>query len=50
MNLFWVFAAVAPLAFASLIAFAAHIDPLSGHWRAPGDKHRDSHMTSAQDG
>jgi hypothetical protein len=33
MDFLWVFAAVAPLAIASLIAFAAHIDPVSGHWR-----------------
>jgi len=36
MDLLWVFAAVAPLAVGSLVAFAAHIDPLSGHWRPPG--------------
>ncbi|CAL8473435.1 MULTISPECIES: hypothetical protein [Caballeronia] len=36
MDLLWVFAAVAPLAVGSLVAFAAHIDPLSGHWRTPG--------------
>jgi len=35
MNLLWAFAAIAPLALASLVAFAAHIDPLSGRWRAP---------------
>ncbi|WP_162064596.1 hypothetical protein [Burkholderia sp. THE68] len=35
MNLLWAFAAVAPLGVASLVAFAAHIDPLSGHWRTP---------------
>ena len=40
MNLLWVFAAVAPLAVASLVAFAAHIDPLSGHWRAPRSRFR----------
>ncbi|SAK81569.1 hypothetical protein AWB77_04094 [Caballeronia fortuita] len=33
MDLLWIFAAVAPLAVAALIAFAAHIDPVSGHWR-----------------
>lgn len=40
MDLLWIFAAVAPLAVASLVAFAAHIDPLSGHWRtwAPKDR------------
>ncbi|MDR5757618.1 hypothetical protein [Caballeronia sp. LZ035] len=37
MNLLWVFAVVAPLGLASLFAFAARIDPLSGHWRAPSD-------------
>ncbi|GJH28463.1 hypothetical protein [Caballeronia novacaledonica] len=36
MDLLWVFAAVAPLAVGSLVAFAAHIDPLSGHWRTLG--------------
>jgi len=36
MDLLWVFAAVAPLAVGSLVAFAAHIDPMSGHWRTPG--------------
>jgi hypothetical protein len=39
MDLLWVFAAVAPLAVASLVAFAAHIDPLSGHWRRPAAKY-----------
>ncbi|VXC26291.1 conserved exported hypothetical protein [Burkholderia sp. 8Y] len=34
MNLLWVFAAVAPVALASLFVFAAHIDPASGRWRA----------------
>ena len=38
MDLLWVFAAVASLAVGSLVAFAAHIDPLSGHWRTPGAK------------
>jgi hypothetical protein len=41
MNLLWIFAAVAPLAVASLIAFAAHIDPLSGHWRTPRARRRE---------
>ncbi|WP_268811019.1 DUF2147 domain-containing protein [Caballeronia glebae] len=40
MNLLWIFAAVAPLAVASLIAFAARIDPLSGHWRTRARKDR----------
>lgn len=35
MNWLWIFVALCPLAFALLIAFAAHIDPLSGRWRAP---------------
>jgi hypothetical protein len=30
MNLLWVFAAVAPVALASLFGFAARIDPASG--------------------
>ncbi|BBP96851.1 hypothetical protein BSFA1_19800 [Burkholderia sp. SFA1] len=38
MNLLWLFSAVAPLAVASLVAFAAHIDPLSGHWRTRRSK------------
>ena len=38
MDLLWVFLVVAPLALALLIAFAAHIDPLSGRWRTPGFK------------
>jgi len=38
MNLLWIFAAVAPIAVASLFAFASHIDPLSGHWRTPAPK------------
>jgi hypothetical protein len=41
MDLLWVFLVVAPLALALLIAFAAHIDPLSGRWRTPGFKRRD---------
>jgi hypothetical protein len=40
MDLLWVFLVVAPLALALLIAFAAHIDPLSGRWRTPGFKRR----------
>ncbi|WP_216858889.1 hypothetical protein [Caballeronia novacaledonica] len=38
MDLLWIFAGVAPLAVASLVAFAAHIDPLSGRWRAPSSR------------
>ncbi|WP_157695784.1 hypothetical protein [Caballeronia hypogeia] len=41
MNLLWVFAAVAPLALASLFAFAAHIDPLSGRWRSSSATRRE---------
>ena len=49
MNLLWVFAVIAPLGLASLFAFAAHIDPLSGHWRTSDDKHADDDITSASD-
>jgi hypothetical protein len=34
MHLIWIFIALCPFALAALIAFAAHIDPLSGRWRA----------------
>ncbi|SAK55480.1 hypothetical protein AWB75_02013 [Caballeronia catudaia] len=47
MNLLWVFAAFAPLALASLVAFAAHIDPLSGHWRTPRPKDRKDETADA---
>jgi membrane associated rhomboid family serine protease len=33
MILLWICLAVCPVAIALLIAFAAHIDPLSGRWR-----------------
>jgi hypothetical protein len=49
MNLLWVFAVIAPLGLASLFAFAAHIDPLSGHWRTSDDKHADDDITRASD-
>ena len=49
MDLLWIFAALAPLGLASLFAFAAHIDPLSGHWRTREDKHRDDESASASD-
>ncbi|MDR5751098.1 MULTISPECIES: hypothetical protein [unclassified Caballeronia] len=35
MHLLWIFIALCPFALAALVAFAAHIDPLSGHWQAP---------------
>jgi hypothetical protein len=41
MTLLWVFVIVAPLGLASLFAFAARIDPLSGHWRTPDDSLRE---------
>ncbi|SAK55197.1 hypothetical protein AWB81_01349 [Caballeronia arationis] len=34
MHLLWIFIALCPFAFAALVAFAAHINPLSGHWQA----------------
>ncbi|SAL79701.1 hypothetical protein AWB68_05694 [Caballeronia choica] len=34
MNLLWIFLALCPVGLVSLIGFAAHIDPLSGRWRA----------------
>lgn len=34
MHLLWIFIALCPFALAALVAFAAHIDPLSGHWQA----------------
>jgi hypothetical protein len=33
MTSLWIFLFVCPLALGSLLAFASHIDPLSGHWR-----------------
>ncbi|OTP73595.1 hypothetical protein PAMC26577_18140 [Caballeronia sordidicola] len=33
MTALWIFLAVCPLAMASLLVFASHIDPLSGRWR-----------------
>ncbi|MDR5737924.1 MULTISPECIES: hypothetical protein [unclassified Caballeronia] len=47
MNLLWVFAAVAPVAIASLVAFAARIDPLSGHWRTRARERRDGGPSDA---
>ncbi|MDR5779907.1 hypothetical protein QCE63_10780 [Caballeronia sp. LZ065] len=47
MNLLWVFAVVAPLGLASLFAFAARIDPLSGHWRAPAAPVPEDHAMAA---
>ncbi len=34
------FALIAPFAFGLLFLFAAHIDPLSGRWRAPFARRR----------
>jgi hypothetical protein len=34
MKLLWIFLALCPIGLVSLIGFAAHIDPLSGRWRA----------------
>ncbi|MEZ2351353.1 hypothetical protein [Caballeronia sp. RCC_10] len=47
MNLLWVFAAVAPVALASLVAFAAHIDPLSVRWRTRAGRRRDGEPSEA---
>jgi hypothetical protein len=33
MTSLWIFLAVCPIALGSLLVFASHIDPLSGHWR-----------------
>ena len=33
MTSMWIFLALCPLALGSLLVFASHIDPLSGHWR-----------------
>jgi hypothetical protein len=33
MTSFWIFLGICPIALGSLLAFASHIDPLSGHWR-----------------
>lgn len=47
MTLLWVFAAIGPVALASLVAFAAHIDPLSGHWRSLNFKGRKRETSGA---
>jgi hypothetical protein len=49
MNLLWVFAVVAPLGLASLFAFAARIDPVSGHWRTPADTLPEDDAMAASD-
>jgi hypothetical protein len=33
MTSLWIFLAICPIALGSLLVFASHIDPLSGHWR-----------------
>jgi hypothetical protein len=33
MTALWIFLAFCPVALTSLVAFASHIDPLSGRWR-----------------
>jgi hypothetical protein len=33
MTSLWIFLAICPIALGSLLAFASHIDPLSGRWR-----------------
>ena len=33
MTSFWIFLGICPIALGSLLAFASHIDPLSGRWR-----------------
>jgi hypothetical protein len=33
MTSLWIFLALCPLVLGSLLAFASHIDPLSGRWR-----------------
>jgi len=33
MTSLWIFLGICPIALGSLLVFASHIDPLSGHWR-----------------
>jgi hypothetical protein len=33
MTSLWIFLGICPIALGSLLAFASHIDPLSGRWR-----------------